>query len=211
MRERKAWCVCLLVLMLLASCAGSEDVSEDGGRTGAGARNATSHPTLTPQPTRTAAPTATRAPRPGDRAMPISFGSSAQVMKEDSKLLTLTLTEAYRGTAAWDRVVAANQYNDPPPAAMEYLVVYAQVEYLQGPGDQTLRLNEGDFRIVSKNQVLRPISAVEPEPAFDLAFFPGATGGGWMVWAVYEDDPAPLLAYGLAYDGSGGIYFSLDW
>jgi hypothetical protein len=61
---------------------------------------------------------------------------------------------------------------------------------------------------VSQNQVLQPPSLVEPQPAFEIEFFPGARGGGWMAWAIHEDDPAPLLVYGLEYDGSGGTFFA---
>jgi hypothetical protein len=122
-------------------------------------------------------------------------------------VFVFTLTEAYRGEEAWQRIVAANQFNDPPPAGMEYLLLYAEVEYVEGPGDETLRLDAWAFRLVTDNQVLTPPAVVDPEPAFEFEFFPGGAAGGWMSWTVYEDDAAPLLGYGLEYDGSGGTYF----
>jgi hypothetical protein len=120
----------------------------------------------------------------------------------------LTLKESYRGEEAWDRILEANQFNEPPPESMEYLLLYAHVDYLPGASDEALQLDQWDFRIVSLNQILKPPSVVEPEPMLDLEFFPGASGGGWMAWFVYEEDESPLLVVGMEYDGSGGIFFA---
>jgi len=97
----------------------------------------------------------------------------------------LSLNESYRGEEAWSRILEANQFNDPPPEGMEYLLVYAHVDYLPGVSDEALLLDEWDFRIVSQNQILKPTSVVEPDPIFDLEFFPGASDGGWMALTVF--------------------------
>ncbi len=158
-------------------------------------------PTCPPQPTATATPAI------GGRYKPIPFGETFQLVADEAKVFTLTLTKALRGPEAWLRIRDTNQFNDPPPAGMEYLLVYAEVDYVRGPANQALQLDDWDFRLVAQNRIFKPVAVVVPEPAFELEFFPGASGGGWMVWTVPVEDNSPLLAYGLDYDGSGGTYF----
>lgn len=50
---------------------------------------------------------------------------------------------------------------------------------------------------------------VSPEPQFKAKLFPKASTKGWLVTEVFPDDPAPLTAIGVKYDGTEGIYFSL--
>jgi hypothetical protein len=144
----------------------------------------------------------------GQRAEPIPFGTIFGPVVDREKVALIGLTEVYRGEEAWARILKANRFNDPPPEGMEYLLIYAEVNYLSGPANETLHLDQWDLRLVSQNQVIQPTAVVEPEPAFDLDFFPGASGGGWMAWTVFEDDERPLLVIGMEYDGSGGIYFA---
>lgn len=203
-------------LAVLAGCGlPASPTSDDVGRqAGTGRTNATPRPTATPCPTQAPCPTCPPLPTPtptptiGDRAEPIPFEVTFFLFQEEDKAFSLTLSESYRGEEAWARIIEANQFNDPPPAGMEYLLLYAAVDYDLGPADKALNLDDWDFRIVSRDQILKPTAVVVPEPAFELSFFPGASGGGWMAWTVFEGDPAPLLAYGMAYDGSGGVYFA---
>jgi hypothetical protein len=159
-------------------------------------------PTLPPEPTPTTTPSI------GNRSEPVPFGDTFGFLEKEDHVFLLTVVESYRGEEAWARLLAANQFNEPPPEGMEYLLIYARVDYLPGVSDEALRLDQWDFRIVSQNQVLKPPTVVEPEPAFELEFFPGASGGGWMAWTVFVGDEAPLLVYGLDSDGSGGAYFA---
>lgn len=161
-----------------------------------------------PCPTCPPLPTPTATPAIGGRYKPIAFGETFQLNKDEAKVFTLTLTESLRGEEAWQRILEANQFNDPPLDGTEYLLIFAQVDYLRGPSTQVLALDEWDFRLVTRNQVLKPVSVVVPEPAFEFEFFPEASGGGWMAWPVSVEDAAPLLAYGLDYDGSGGTFFA---
>jgi hypothetical protein len=167
----------------------------------------TPRPTRTRKPTNTPRPTNTLIPEPGTRSQPVSFGEQFGLVMGGDKRFYLSLTEVHRGEEAWTKINKANRFNDPPPEGMEYLLLYAQVEYLEGPSDEALQLNQWDCRIVSEGQIVEPESVVEPEPEFDISFFPGAVGGGWMAWTIFEDDEYPLLAVGMDYDGSGGFYF----
>ena len=87
--------------------------------------------------------------------------------------------------------------------------MWLEVDYYEGPAGEALQLDWPDLDVVSKGQMIKYESVVNPDPKFDISFFPGAKGGGWLSWLVYQDDPAPLLAIGIEYDGSGGFFFSL--
>ena len=86
-------------------------------------------------------------------------------------LFYFTLTKSFTGDKAWNRIKEANMFNDPPPEGMEYLLLYAEVDYFEGPSDEALQLSQWDFRIVSDGQIIDPESIVEPDPAFDINFF----------------------------------------
>ena len=208
----KRWWVLVAILALMAGCGREPAPGSDDGlpnRDGPAYPSApTAVPTATPLPTPTARPlpTSTPAPGPGDRRQPVPFGQAFR-LEDGDKAFSLAVREALRGEEAWQRLLEANQFNEPPPPGMEYLLLYVAADYVSGPVHETLRLDPWRFRLVSQNQVLKPPSLVEPEPAFELEFFPGATGGGWMAWSMYEGDRAPLLVYDLAHDGSGGCFF----
>ena len=165
-------------------------------------------PTCAPCPTLPPEPTPTAPPSISSRSEPVPFGDTFGFLEKEDHVFLLTVVESYRGEEAWARLLEANRFNEPPAEGMEYLLLYAHVDYLPGVSDQTLRLDQWDLRIVSQNQVLKPPAIVEPDPAFDLEFFPGASGGGWMAWTVFVGDEVPLLVYGLDYDGTGGAYFA---
>ena len=176
--------------------------------------------TDTPRPTVTSAPTkvstATPVPRTGTpeppsvgtRSLPVPFGEPFELVMGETKRFTLAFTEIYRGEEAWPRIEAANRFNDPPDEGMHYLLLYAEVNYLEGPDDEPLMLDRGDFKSVSRGHVLDRPSVVSPDPDFDISFFPGAIGGGWLTLLTFADDPDPLAVIGMAYDNTGGFYFA---
>lgn len=209
----RRWCLLLVIVALVAGCARTPLPDEDDGLPNRGGPTAVPAPTMVPtatplpRPTFTPLPSVTPTAGPGDRRQPIPFGQPWQ-LEEEGKAFRLAVQEAVRGEEAWQRLLEANRYNEPPQPGMEYLLLYVGVQYLSGPVHGTLRLDAWSFRLVSEEQVLKPPALVEPQPAFEIEFFPGAEGGGWMAWAVHEGEPAPLLAYGLEYDGSGGTFFA---
>lgn len=144
----------------------------------------------------------------GSMEHPVPLGETRRLVLEEGRTIELAVEQAYRGAEAWSRIYAANPYNDLPPEDQEYLLLWAEVVYVDGPAGEALNLNEWSFRIVSKAQILKPPAIVEPEPAFSFSFFPGGSDGGWMAWLVHEDDPVPLLAVGADYKGRGGVFFS---
>ena len=143
----------------------------------------------------------------GQRDDPVPFGEKLGLVLGSDKKFYLTITEAYQGEEAWSRILDANRFNDPPLDGMEYLLLYVQIDYAEGPSDEPLQLDLWDFNVVSKGQIIEVESIVPPEPEFDISFFPGASGGGWMAWPMIEGDEVPMLVAGMKRDGTGGFYF----
>jgi hypothetical protein len=177
-------------------------------------RTTTPCPTCMPCPTCIPCPTLLPSPTPkptstiANRAQPVPFGEPFDLIKGGDKVFSLTVTQAYRGEDAWERIFEINQFNDPPLEGMEYVLLYVEVDYQEGPAGESLQLDEWDFRIFSQNHIFKPEAIVGPEPEFGVELFPPAKGGGWMTWAVFVEDENPLLVIGMESDGSGGFFFS---
>jgi hypothetical protein len=55
---------------------------------------------------------------------------------------------------AWPLVKTQNQYNDPPLSGRRMLMITVKVTDVEGPGDEYLRLDASDFRLIgSRNEV----------------------------------------------------------
>ncbi len=154
----------------------------------------------------TAQPTST--PGLGSRSLPVPLGQAITVVEDKNKVYALAVTQVYRGEEAWAYIQAANSFNSPPPEGMEYILVWVEVMYMEGPANEPLNMGEYKVQAVSHNQFVESVPVVEPEPEFDISFFPGAHGGGWVALAVYKDDPDPLIVIGADYEGRGGSYFA---
>ncbi len=179
----------------------------------------TSRPSATRRPGR-GTPTVTPTPRPlapegsGTRDNPVPFGTVVHLEgateDNDPIVYEIAITQVERGDEAWRRIKAANMFNDPAEEGKEYVLVYVELKYIDGPQQQPVKFNYGTFRAVTNGQVSTNLPlVVAPDPRYDFSLFPGSAAKGWFVQVVYPDDPDPLLVMGMAYDGTGGIYFSL--
>lgn len=151
----------------------------------------------------------TSTPGIGSRSLPALLGQAITVVGDKNKVYALAVTQVYRGEEAWTYIQAANSFNSPPPEGMEYILVWVEVIYMEGPADEPLNMDEYEVKAVSHNQFIKSVSVVEPEPEFDVSLFPGAHGGGWVALAIYKDDPDPLIVIGADYEGRGGSYFAI--
>lgn len=179
-------------------------------------------PTNSPTPSRTPPPTPTRTPKPtqtpkgpqyGTRSNPYYVGERAVLTYDTKRVFEIGLTEVVRGSEALDFIQRANQFNDPAPDDMEFVV--AKVELYYHPnGEGLLELDEGLWSGITKGRVFgywdKPEQPCCLEPEFDMRLFPGGTSFGYMAWPVYQDDPNPQLAFALSSDGSKGWYFALE-
>lgn len=140
-----------------------------------------------------------------DRVQPVPYGLTREqpAPLEQGVVTTdwvITAFEMVRGPAAWSLVQAANQFNEPPAAGMEYVVVRVRAQYIK-PEDGTGRINSGYFKISGSANVLHDSpSVVEPDPALDVTLYPGGAAEGWIVMQAKADESDLLLVFDPLFD-----------
>ncbi len=150
--------------------------------------------TLAPPPTLPPAPTAAgtlppagtetrEAVRPagGSRADPVPYGETASTLDLDFRVREVLL-----GEAAWQALQEANQFNEPPPRGMQWLLLRLEVV---NQSNRSLELTQGDFLVTG----LRGIAyfsgaAVTPKPKFRFTLSPGERADGWLDYLAALDD-----------------------
>lgn len=179
------------------------------------APTATVAPTVTPRPTRTPRPTPTptpAGPQYGTRDNPYFLGERVALVLDDL-VYDVGLVSVLRGSDALSFVQEANQFNSPPPDGMEFVVAEVLVRYL-GEDEGPLVLEESDWSVVTKGRIFgrwdKPETPCCLTPTVEFFLLAGGYGSGYMAWPVYEDDPDPMLAFGLSSDARHGWYFSLQ-
>lgn len=124
--------------------------------------------------------------------------------------LRLTYLRYIRGAAALDTVMAANQFNDPPPDGHQYLLARFRVEVLSVEGPDAFEMWDGDWETFSSAGVLYPDALFEAcciEDALEGEGFEGAGWGGWIPFFVAIGDGDPVAVY--QRGDSGETWFAL--
>jgi hypothetical protein len=112
----------------------------------------------------------------------------------------VTVLEAIRGTQAYDLAKAANQFNDPPAAGMEYLAVRARVKNLN-PQDDFVMIDSGSFKSIGDKQVLYDApSVVDPEPALSAYLYPGGEVEGWVILQIGQGESHAQIVFDPLFD-----------
>lgn len=125
---------------------------------------------------------------------------------------TVSITEVLRGDEAWVKIKDANMFNSPAADGKEYILAKVKASVSNVQDDKAISFYTGSLTAYSANNVEYPMAyeVVEPEPVFDGKVFNGGTLEGYIIFAVDKSDKAPKAVFGAAYDGSGGIWFSLS-
>lgn len=144
------------------------------------------------------------------RSNPTPIGATLHASWSDCTA-DVKILEVIRGEEAWQKILEANRYNDPPTEGHEYILTRITFTYLGGPSDdKQYRISPLEFKSVSATgRVYDYASVVEPSPELSAALYPGASITGWAAYQVEKTDTKPLLTFGRNYDGTGGIWFKL--
>jgi hypothetical protein len=141
-----------------------------------------------------------------DAANPAPFGQTATA--EDWQII---VTDVLWGEQAWEVVLDANQFNDPPPEGMMYVLVNVRVRYI-GLADGEHNVSDSAFTLLtSTGEEMTSPSVVSPEPELFFDLYAGGEVTGWIVLQAPQEAKNLALYFNPAYDGSGvnGRYLSL--
>lgn len=134
-----------------------------------------------------------------DASEPVPFGQIAT--NEDWQVVVQQLIS---GEEAWQIVYEANQFNDPPPKDMMYLIVQVRVSYI-GLDEQGSTINDDAFTIMdSSGTVYEPASIVSPDPELFFELFSGGVVEGLITYLVPKTGEGFLLIFDSSpYSNSG--------
>jgi len=156
-----------------------------------------------------------QAPKPTNysRTNPAPIGV-AQTLNVESYsgnyTVTIKINNVESGDKAWELIHAANRFNDIPSDGKTYILASISATVNKINDDGAVSFSEYNFKAFSdKNVEYESTFAVEPKPDFSGKVFEGGTLTGYVVFLVDKADTAPKIVYGMKYDGSGGIWFSL--
>ncbi len=133
-----------------------------------------------------------------DPAQPVPFGQTAT--GEDWQVIVL---DVLTGGPAWETILAANQFNDPPPDGLIYVLAHVRVRYI-GLAEGKHNVSESDFALFTgAGEVFASPSVVEPEPELYFDLFAGGEADGWVVLQAPAEAKNMILQFNPYYDNSG--------
>lgn len=135
---------------------------------------------------------------------PLPFGQTAT--GEDWQVIVLDVVQ---GENAFQTLLDVNQFNDPPPEGMAYVLVYLRVRYI-GLEETEQLIRDSDFTLItnSGNEYDSP-SVVDPEPELYYQLYAGGEAEGWIVLQAPADAKNLTLKFSPDNSGANDRYFSL--
>ena len=154
-------------------------------------------------------PTATPPPAGGEegatRANPVSLGAVGSAVQWDIQVL-----EVIRGDDAWDALLAASEWNDPPSDGFEYVLVKIATE--RTGDNEAKEIGSVDFDITGSEAVLYESPwLTNPDPELDAELLPGGTTEGWLSFIAREGEEDLILVYDEVWEWDDEpLYFALE-
>ena len=164
-------------------------------------------PTDTPEPTPTAEPTPTPGRVGSGRSNPVPLGEVGQTDEWEVQVL-----EVLRGDLAWERILGANQFNDPAPEGYEYVLINVRVKYI-GDEIEAQRVDSSWFRSTGDARVKHSrVYVVEPEPVLDVELFAGAEASGWTTVLARQGEGNMMAIFEplISFEEGDELFLALD-
>jgi hypothetical protein len=101
----------------------------------------------------------------------------------------ISIVETYAGEEAWQRILDANQFNDPLSSGMIFVLVKIRMRYI-GHDEKGVNVSTytDTFALLDGSDVAQEAPrVVEPEPDLDGYLFPGGELEGWLALQVPEE------------------------
>lgn len=123
----------------------------------------------------------------------------------------VTIERVLWDEAAWDALLEANSFNDPPPDNRRYLLALIRLRYI-GLAEGPILISSYDFAMTGgDDKTYDPPAVVEPEPELSGHLFPGGTFTGWLALETDRFTENPLLFFEPDYRVESEMrYFDLN-
>ena len=123
----------------------------------------------------------------------------------------VSVLEVIRGEEALNMVMDANMFNRQPADGKEYIVVKARVAVNDVKENKAVSVSKYMFDCFSSGNTEYGRSfTVDPEPSLSGDIYAGGSIAGYMTFLADKDDSAPKIVFGRNFDGTGGIWFSIE-
>ncbi|KIL42706.1 hypothetical protein [Jeotgalibacillus soli] len=154
----------------------------------------------------------------GSRSNPVPFQQTATVEDElyndngDAFKIKfdLTVTEVARGDAAYQQLVAMNEFNEPAPEGYEWVLTKAKVKFLESETEDLSLFIDGimNFNMVSESgDIYSGDSVGTTEPSFSFEMYVGNEKEGYMAHLVKPGEEAQLRYEEMI---GGQVFFNLQ-
>ncbi|MFZ5918120.1 MAG: DUF4352 domain-containing protein [Chloroflexota bacterium] len=129
------------------------------------------------------------------RSEPAAYGSRIFEQPWDVEVL-----DVVRGDEAYDMLLEANEYTEPPAEGLEYVLLRIYAKNL-AKTEEAQSIDGSVFHLTGDNNVLyRYPYVVEPEPNLDVRLYPGGEWTGWLAFEFGVGEENPVLVFGQVYD-----------
>jgi hypothetical protein len=120
---------------------------------------------------------------------------ATQVQTVTTRAWEVSVNNVVRGEDAWTMVQETNSLNDPPAKGMEYVAVALHVRSI-GKLDLPAGMDNSYFSSTGSAKKVYEIPSLEqPDPALDVALFPGGEYEGWIVLQAAKGETGLLLVF----------------
>ena len=115
----------------------------------------------------------------------------------------INIIDVIRGEEAWQMVLEANQFNDPPQDGFEYMVVKVHVHNIS-TDENPLSMDGMFFKSTGSAGALydSPI-LVDPEPQLGASLYPGGETEGWVILQAKIGETDMKLVFDSLFDFGG--------
>ncbi len=140
-----------------------------------------------------------------------TYSNTSWYDDDDNYDVSIRVLEIQRGKDAYDALskTKAGIYPEPEEG-YEYMNVKIAFSVLRTETDAAVSISTYDFDTYTSKNVLCPVNYwASIEPQLNGNLYEGGDTEGWVTVQVRKDDDKPKLAYGLDYDGKGGVWFKL--
>lgn len=123
--------------------------------------------------------------------------------------LGIKVTEIIRGEEAYEMLKEENSFNSEPKEGYEYILAKISVTAESTDEDKSISITNYSFEPYTGNNERYDQSWLVAPDELSTEIYEGGNAEGYTVFQVKKDDSNPKIAYGLKYDGSGGVWFAL--